>query len=152
MNKEAELLAVILKLREALEDFKIYAQDTGQPLYIYRRITDALSTPHDDSALREIKAGYEAQIKVLRDALEDTFYFLERHSNRWDGVNGKHPNDVAESAREALNQPTDDSALRELLKAERERCAKVADEWQTAIHDPRYQCDCAKAILAMEDQ
>ena len=66
MNKEAELLAVILKLREALEDFKIYAQDTGQPLYIYRRITDALSTPHDDSALRErLKAERERCAKVI---------------------------------------------------------------------------------------
>lgn len=32
--------------------------------------------------------------------------------------------------------------------AEREACAKVADEWQTAIHDPRYECDCATAIRA----
>jgi hypothetical protein len=31
---------------------------------------------------------------------------------------------------------------------EREACAKVADEWQNAIHDPRYECDCATAIRA----
>jgi hypothetical protein len=31
---------------------------------------------------------------------------------------------------------------------EREECAKVADEWQTEILDPRYQCDCATAIRA----
>ena len=31
---------------------------------------------------------------------------------------------------------------------EREACAQVADEWQTAIHDPRYECDCATAIRA----
>jgi hypothetical protein len=30
--------------------------------------------------------------------------------------------------------------------AEREACAKVADEWQTEVNDPRYQCDCAAAI------
>jgi hypothetical protein len=30
--------------------------------------------------------------------------------------------------------------------AEREACAKVADEWQTEVDDPRYQCDCAAAI------
>ena len=34
------------------------------------------------------------------------------------------------------------------VEAEREACAKVADEWQTAIHDPRYECDCATAIRA----
>jgi hypothetical protein len=31
---------------------------------------------------------------------------------------------------------------------EREECAKVANEWQTEILDPRYQCDCATAIRA----
>jgi len=31
---------------------------------------------------------------------------------------------------------------------EREECAKVADAWQSAIHDPRYECDCADAIRA----
>jgi hypothetical protein len=45
---------------------------------------------------------YAGQIALLRAALIDTTYFLERHSNRWDGINGKHPNDVVESAREAL--------------------------------------------------
>ena len=34
---------------------------------------------------------------------------------------------------------------------EREACAQVADEWQTAIHDPRYECDCATAIRARGD-
>jgi hypothetical protein len=32
--------------------------------------------------------------------------------------------------------------------AEREACAEVADAWQNAIHDPRYECDCATAIRA----
>jgi hypothetical protein len=27
---------------------------------------------------------------------------MERHSNRWDGVNGKHPAEVMEAARAAL--------------------------------------------------
>jgi hypothetical protein len=31
---------------------------------------------------------------------------------------------------------------------EREACAEVADAWQNAIHDPRYECDCAAAIRA----
>ena len=35
-----------------------------------------------------------------------------------------------------------------IAAAEREACAKVADEWQTAIHDPRYECDCSEAIRA----
>ena len=88
--------AQIKVLREALEDLKIYAQDTGQPLYIYRRITDALSTPHDDSALRE------------------------------------------------------------MLKAERERCAKVIERLISGdgicADDGVWIHDCAEAIRAMEDQ
>ena len=89
--------------------------------------------------LRQLAAA-GADNKRLRDALEAMVMYAK--------AEGKG----LRIADEALAQPTDDSALRELLKAERERCAKVADEWQTAIHDPRYQCDCAKAILAMEDQ
>ena len=32
--------------------------------------------------------------------------------------------------------------------AEREACAKVAEEWQTEVDDPRYQKSCADAIRA----
>lgn len=31
-----------------------------------------------------------------------------------------------------------------------ERAAQEADAWQTAIHDPRYECDCAAAIRALK--
>lgn len=44
----------------------------------------------------------EGQIKCLSAALVDTLDFVERHSNRWDGVNGKHPMAVVTAAREAL--------------------------------------------------
>ena len=44
----------------------------------------------------------EAENAKLREALIDTLDFLERHSNRWDGINGKHPQIVADSARAAL--------------------------------------------------
>ena len=53
------------------------------------------------------------QRKVLEQALEslkDTLYFLERHSNRWDGVNGNHPMIVAENANAAI------TAIQEQLK------------------------------------
>lgn len=45
----------------------------------------------------------------LRDALGDTLYFLERHSNRWDGINGKHPNEVACAARSSLSSTHEQS-------------------------------------------
>lgn len=39
---------------------------------------------------------------ALVKALDDTLEFLERNSGRWDGINGRHPNAVAEDARAAL--------------------------------------------------
>ena len=50
------------------------------------------------SEIRELIAAYREAVA----ALDDAFYFLERHSNRWDGINGKHPNEVADAARAAL--------------------------------------------------
>lgn len=42
----------------------------------------------------------------LLAALTDTLQFLERHSNRWDGGAGKHPQEVADAAREAIKNAT----------------------------------------------
>ena len=49
--------------------------------------------------------------KELLDALKDTLDFVERHSNRWDGVNGKHPQTVSEAARAAIAKAKAESAL-----------------------------------------
>ena len=54
-------------------------------------------------SLTELLAKAREQRDALRDALIDTLDFLERHSNRWDGVNGKHPQTVVTAARAALN-------------------------------------------------
>lgn len=32
-----------------------------------------------------------------------------------------------------------------------EEAAKEADRWQTALHDPRYECACADAIRALKE-
>ena len=32
-----------------------------------------------------------------------------------------------------------------------EEAAAEADRWQTALHDPRYECDCAAAIRALKE-
>ena len=44
----------------------------------------------------------EKQRDELLVALIDTLDFVERHSNRWDGENGKHPATVVENARKAI--------------------------------------------------
>jgi len=65
--------------------------------------------------------------KELLEALKDTLDFVERHSNRWDGVNGKHPQTVIEAARAAIAkakaeaalaapQPSSDTKRRELIE------------------------------------
>ena len=46
------------------------------------------------------------QRDALLEALLDTLDFLERHSNRWDGVNGKHPQVVVTAARAAIAKAT----------------------------------------------
>lgn len=54
---------------------------------------------HPPAAQPVAQGEREAQ---LMDALRDTLDFVERHSNRWDGVNGKHPAEVVENARALL--------------------------------------------------
>jgi hypothetical protein len=44
------------------------------------------------------------RVKELEASLADTLDFVEHHSNRWDGVNGKHPSEVVESARKLLEK------------------------------------------------
>jgi len=65
--------------------------------------------------------------------------------------------DIIRMAREVHDgvvfMPEDLERFAALVAAhEREACAKVADEWQTEIDDPRYQCDCAEAIRARGEQ
>ncbi len=50
----------------------------------------------------EANARLIAAAPDLLAALKDTLDFLERHSNRWDGVNGKHPQLVVTAARAAI--------------------------------------------------
>ena len=77
--------------------------------------------------LTEQLAALAEQNKKLREALIDTAYFLEQHSNRWDGIKGKHPNDVVEAARNALSLPDLASPVLNRVKAEALRSA--ADEF-----------------------
>ena len=72
-------------------------------------------------------AELAAQNQQLREALIYTLDFLERHSNRWDGVYGKHPNDVAVAARDALSLP--DLASKHLARVKAEALRSAADEF-----------------------
>lgn len=56
-------------------------------------------------AVKELRRLHEVNAELL-ESLIDTLHFLERHSNRWDGVNGKHPFAVCESAKAAIAKAT----------------------------------------------
>jgi len=69
------------------------------------RLRDALAAANIELQKRTAAAlrASAAEIERLRGALRDTLDFCELHSNRWDGINGKHPALVVNAARAALN-------------------------------------------------
>lgn len=75
--------------------------------------------PTDAEALTALLAKSREEAELLRVSLRDTLDFLERHSNRWDGVNGKHPQVVVTAARAALSaaRPSREGEMREALEA-----------------------------------
>ena len=60
----------------------------------------------------------------------------ERERIKWDTIHSCHPE---------CDKPVC-VAIRKAVLEEREACAKVAEEWQLGIDDPKYQTDCAFAI------
>ena len=86
-------------------------------------------------------AAAQAHIKVLRDALENVEGALDES-----GMYQDYPV-TYDLVLEVLSTPHDDSALREMLKAERERCI-------TALHRNADKPidEIVSVIRAMEDQ
>jgi hypothetical protein len=80
------------------------------------------------------------RLKYLKE--RDTF---REHQEAWKKNNHHHAAEIEQLKKEIEAMRV---LLGESILAEREACAKVADEWQTEIDDPRYQCDCAEAIRA----
>lgn len=98
---------------------------------IYKEAADRIKE------LEAENAALKASEQQLREALVDTTDFLEHHSNRLDGINGKHPNDVAEVAREALAQPSDTTVLEAMIvkagEVMRERMLEMNGDWSAMI-------------------
>lgn len=100
-----------------------------------------------DDMLEQLAAS-QAREKVLRDAIER--YLPESDHCSDNGVQ------FYRELSDVLDQPTDDSALRELLKAERERVAKVVRDASFKIqsgspHRKIFDAVVAE-IRAMENQ
>ncbi len=73
----------------------------------------------------------EEVLKFVNAAIE-----AERERIKWDTIHSCHPE---------CDKPVC-VAIRAAVLEEREACAKVAEEWQLGIDDPKYQTDCAFAI------
>jgi hypothetical protein len=71
-------------------------------------LSGGVLTKNDSLDLLHNLAAAEAKVERLRAALVDTLDFVERHSNRWDVSNGKHPALVVETARAALSGEAND--------------------------------------------
>lgn len=69
------------------------------------------------------KAAYEAHIAKLREALVD----YDNQASEYDGRTSKELGDRIKSL---LALPTNDSALMERLKQERDRCAVIAKRYE----------------------
>lgn len=103
--------------------------------------------------LRITNSSLAKENELLKASLVDTLYFLERHSNRWDEVNGKHPFGVVETARALLgidiNNEQDSTRTRlcaDIYKVQREEPCKCHPEtcccgdlgWQVMETDKVY--------------
>ena len=89
--------------------------------------------------LEQQLAASQAREKVLREQLESLVLWASRAT-----VSGCTPMEIL-YATAALNQPTDDSALKAALAAERERCASVCLD---IVDGQQY----AEAIRALGDE
>ncbi len=88
----------IMRLAEALADTTSECDRAGAAV-------ECICLPAN-TALRSAVDTLVAERDALKSALTDTLDFCERHSNRWDGINGKHPFTVVEAARAALKGKT----------------------------------------------
>lgn len=114
----------------------------------YNQASAALSKAADEfDATQTQLAASQAQIKVLRDAIENCRLLAARYrKEEW----APHILRFCESGGSVANPlRQDDSALRELLKAERERCAKVIEKQDV---DPSFKHRMADAIRATKDE
>ena len=101
--------------------------------------------------LRGQLAAAQAENVKLREVLKS--YDGSHRLDQWD-ENIMPSREWAAKRKEVLAFPTDTSALRERLKQERERCAKVCEEIDVAAFggDRPAPNDCADSIRAMEDK
>lgn len=142
---------IVKRLRGPTQEFRGLHEEAADEI---DRLKDLLAEAYADAddVLRPRVADIEQQLaesqareKVLLDALG---YIAE-----WNRAFRQTPKEIADNA---LAQPSDDTALKAALAAERERCALVCDglhdQWKWGNNEPESgPNDCAKAIRALGD-
>ena len=130
LSEYTDLHAKVAALTKERDAFADEVRDLSNEIVLQRmKAKDEAET--SDRAWNKLETA-QARIKVLREALEG---FLGP-SQVWDRIK-----------LEQLLQPDDTTTLDELLKAERERCAKVCEEMKKDIVCPD---ECAAAIREMK--
>jgi predicted RND superfamily exporter protein len=122
--------------REALE--QVVANLSSRD-WLRRVAQEALALPTDHAALDNIKARYEAQIQVLREALAQALIHVPMYASTTEAM-----------GRKALAAQPDHAALDARLKEERERCAKVCDGQAKEPECPERGAYCAAAIRSLK--
>ena len=101
----------------------------------------AASNYKDAIECTTLLAASQAREKVLRDALEHMCMTFTATS-KYDGM----------LVSRALDQPTDDTALKAALAAERERCAKVCDSvWNGDADTYDYSVACNECAITIRE-
>lgn len=139
---QAQISALSAALRTILTAVES-GQDIREDMDIIARASFALSGVEGGGNLPPPfdLAAAQAQLVKMREALEEAEDYLRYSANS---------PVMADHCHEALAQPSDTTALREMLKQERERCAKVSDRHSTCLNDTPNVI--ATTIRAMEDK
>ena len=110
---------------------------------------------HDQlTAARTALAAVEARESATRAILDQVMDDIRSEAFLFDGGNGISA-DTEDAADNLLNQPSDDSALREMIAGVYEDCAKACDDDAKSWTD--YSCemaarDCADIIRALAEK
>lgn len=100
---------------------------------------DIIRMAQEAGYVYHVSGGTGTYVQFYWDQLEQFANLIaaaERERIKWDSIHSCHPE---------CDKPVC-VAIRKAVLEEREACAKVAEEWQLGIDDPKYQTDCAFAI------
>ncbi len=141
-------------------DINDFTDSHGHSAKMLKAVHDVMkynTQPTDNTSMNNLLAEGQAREKVLRDALESVRqYGSDTLSGRIDGPDDRAWQrgavlEMTRRARVTIDAPTDDTALRAALKAERVRCKDACEK----IHERGFRTtawECVEAIRALDDE